>query len=342
MKRARQKEKAYPLRRPPVERMMQIHSAIQSRAYPNATTLAATFEVSTKSIHRDLEFMRDRLGLPIEYDGGRFGYHYTGEVRAFPTMQISEGELFALLVAEKSLQQYRGTAFEKPLVSAFSKIASSLPETISLNLANWDTTISFKTSAEPLLNLEIFDTLARAISRREQLEIAYRKPGVTAAEARVVDPYHLANINGEWYLFAFDHLRSAPRTFSPSRIQSLKATGRNFERPKRFSAENWLRDSFAVHSGTSHYDVKIRFDAFAGDYIREKRWHPSQSLRVLKDGRVELEMNLSSLVEIQRWLLSWGGHAVVIKPRELVELMREAAQNILRNYPASGRGSREK
>jgi len=95
--------------------MIRIHQALQSGKYPNASKLAREMEVSTKSIHRDLEFMRDRLGLPLEYDGSRFGYFYTQEVSSFPTMQVTEGELFALLVAEKALQQYRGTNFEKPL-----------------------------------------------------------------------------------------------------------------------------------------------------------------------------------------------------------------------------------
>ena len=78
----------------------------------DASTLARDLEVSAKSIHRDLEFMRDRLDLPFEFDARRRGYHYTEEVRAFPTLQITEGELVALVVADKALQQYRGTSFE--------------------------------------------------------------------------------------------------------------------------------------------------------------------------------------------------------------------------------------
>ncbi|MCS1410806.1 MAG: hypothetical protein M2R45_04001 [Verrucomicrobia subdivision 3 bacterium] len=101
--------------------------------------------------------MRDRLGLPIEYDAKRYGYFYTEAVSGFPTLQITEGELFAMLVAEKSLQQYRGTTFERPLVSAFKKIAASLPNTISLNIAEWEQTISFRTSVVPKLDLKIFD-----------------------------------------------------------------------------------------------------------------------------------------------------------------------------------------
>src|SRR5215472_17362856 len=122
--------------RPPLQRMLHIHQSIQTGTYPNASVLALELEVSTKSIHRDLDFMRDRLELPLEFDRTRRGYFYTEQVNAFPTVQITEGELFALLVAEKALQQYRGTSFERPLLSAIRKMQESLPETISLDLAD--------------------------------------------------------------------------------------------------------------------------------------------------------------------------------------------------------------
>jgi predicted DNA-binding transcriptional regulator YafY len=323
-----------PLSRPPLERMMRIHQAIQSGKFPNATSLAAELEVSTKSIHRDIEFMRDRMLLPIEFNPQGNGYHYTEEVNAFPTLQITEGELFALLVAEKALQQYRGTTFEKPLLSAFRKMAATLPDTISLNLADWEQTISFRTSAEPLLNLQIFDALAKATAKREQLKLEYRKPARRATETRIVDPYHLANINGEWFLFAHCHLRRDIRTFVPARIQSLTPTGKTFVRPQKFSLEKRLRDSFGVHSGQGEFEVVIRFDDLVADYIREKRWHPSQVLRELPGGGIELKLRLSSLVEIQRWVLGWGGNAVVVQPPELARSVRAAAENVVRNSKA--------
>ncbi|MCU0783221.1 MAG: WYL domain-containing protein [Verrucomicrobia bacterium] len=320
-----------PLSRPPLERMLRIHQAIQSGKFPNATALARDLEVCTKSIQRDLEFMRDRLELPIEYHPQRFGYHYTGEVTAFPTMHITEGELVALVIAEKALEQYRGTQFEKPLLSAIRKIEQSLPDTISLNLSDIEQTISFRTRAEPILNLEIFDALAKATAHRRQLELSYRKAGSAQSEARLVDPYHLANINGEWYLFAFDHTRKDIRTFVPARVHAVKPTGKTFPRPEKFSLEKRLRDSFGVHSGQGEYDVVLRFNARAADLIREKKWHESQQLRELKGGRVELRFKLSSLVEIERWVLSWGGDAAVLKPRELAEAVKLAAQKILRD-----------
>ena len=316
------------LSRPPLERMLRIHQALQAGGFPNASKLAREVEVSTKTIHRDIEFMRDRLNLPIEFAPSNNGYFYDGEVNAFPTMQITEGEIFALVVAEKALQQYRGTSFEKPLLSAIKKMEQALPDTISLNLADIEQTISFRTRAEPILNLEIFDTLAKAVAQRQQLELHYRKPG-QPVEKRLVDAYHLANINGEWYLFAYDHARKDLRTFVPARIQSVKPTGKTFERTQKFSLEKRLRDSFGVHAGEGEFDVVIRFNARAADYIREKKWHPSQTLRDLKDGGAELKMKLSSLAEVQRWVLSWGGDAKVLQPKQLAESVRAAAQKIL-------------
>ncbi len=312
--------------------MLRIHQALQSGDFPNAATLARELEVSTKSIHRDLEFMRDRLNLPLEYDRGQQRLSLHGEVSSFPTLQITEGELFALLVAEKALQQYRGTSFEKPLFSAFKKMAAALPDTISLNLADWEQTISFRTRAEPILNLEIFDALAKAAAQRQQLELTYRKPGQREPELRVVDPYHLANINGEWFLFACDHLRA--RTSAPSCRRASRPSsrpGRHFERPQKFSLEKRLRDSFGVHSGQGEFRSGHPLQRTGAPITSAKKNGTTRrNLRELKDGGVELRMKLSSLAEVERWVLGWGGDAKVLKPRELAEIVKKSAAAILK------------
>lgn len=326
------KQLQQPLSRPPLERMQRIHQSLHAGGFPNAVTLAGDLEVTTKTVYRDIDFMRDRLGLPIDFNRLRKGYYYTEAVSAFPTFQITEGELFALIVAEKALQQYRGTSFEKPLLSAVKKMERALPDTISLNLAEVEQTISFRTTAEPVQDLGVFDVLAKATAARHQIEISYRKPAQQAAERRVVDPYHLANINGEWFLFAFDHGRKDIRTFAPARISNVKETGRTFPRPQKFSLEKRLRDSFGVHSAEGEFDVVIRIDAAIADYIREKRWHASQQLKELPDGGLELRLKLSSLAEVERWVLAWAGRAVAVAPRELVEAVRAGARKLAERH----------
>jgi len=109
-------------------------------------------QVAVKQVHQQMQRGEG------EQDGGCIGYPgiQYGDVQALRAVDlaIAPGELFALLVAEKALQQYRGTTFERPLLSAFKKMAASLPDTISLNLADWEQTISFRTSAEPILKVQ--------------------------------------------------------------------------------------------------------------------------------------------------------------------------------------------
>ena len=84
-----------------------------------------------------------------------------------------------------------------------------------------------------------------------------------------------------------------------------------------------LMMSSCVLIGPTQYEPTL------ADYIREKRWHPSQQLIELEDGSVELRLKLSSLVEIQRWILSWGGHAIALAPNELAGSVKAAAEMIL-------------
>ena len=81
----------------------------------------------------------------------------------------------------------------------------------------------------------------------------------------------------------------------PARVQSVKLTGKTFERPQKFSLAKRLRDSFGVRSGEGEYEVVIRFNARAADYVREKKWHESQQLRELKGGGVELRIETFQL-----------------------------------------------
>jgi proteasome accessory factor B len=63
--------------------------------------------------------------------------------------------------------------------------------------------------------------------------------------------------------------------------------------------------------------------------VSELQWHPSQNMRPLADGELELSLDLGSLEEIERWVLSWGEHATVLEPAELRKMIRKAAQAML-------------
>src|SRR3954465_8458772 len=155
--------------RPPLERMLRIHEELKRGALINCSGLVAALEVSRKTIVRVIAFMRDRLALPIEYDSGIQAYRYTHPVNSFPTVQVTEGELLALLVAQRALEQYRGTPFHRQLEVAFGKLAGGLRDRISFSPADELRAVSFKNIGLGKTDLAVFNGLSRAVLRQEEV-----------------------------------------------------------------------------------------------------------------------------------------------------------------------------
>jgi predicted DNA-binding transcriptional regulator YafY len=321
------------LARPPLERMSRLHDLIQSQTYPNCTLLSEELEVSRKTIQRDLDFMRDRLGLPIAYDGQRFGFYYTKPVDSVPEMEVSEGELVALLIAQKALQQHRGTVYEVPLRSACAKIAAALDDRVSVDITDLASRISFKEQGFNEVSLELFDTVGRAVRLSRVLEFLYKKLGAGAEELRRIQPYHLGCINNQWYVFGWDLERQKVRTFALTRLRDPKLLRARFQRPVDFSLETFLADSMGVFRGGKELEkVRIQFEGWVAQIVRERVWHSSEKKTELPGGGVEVELLLSSLEEVERWVLGFGANARVLQPPALVERIQTAAKEMVALY----------
>lgn len=224
--------------------MMKIHDELRRGAQVNCSRLMRDLEVSRKTVVRDIGFMRDRLNLPIEFDPRTQTYRYTHPVSSFPTVHVTEGELMALLVAQRALQQYRGTPFHRQLAQSFEKLTAGLRDRISFSPADELSTVSFKNIGLGRTDLTVFNTLSAAVLKHEEVTFGYRKPGTTELSIRRVQPYHLANRENLWYLVGFDRERGALRTFAVPRIRDLITTGAAFARPdfspERFSRMRWV------------------------------------------------------------------------------------------------------
>lgn len=320
--------------RPPLERMMRMHARLQSGRYPNCRKLAAELEVSSKTVQRDLDFMRYRLGLPIEYDQLHFGFYYTEPVTSFPNVEISEGELVALYIGQKALTQYKGTSFEAPLNIAFRKIADGLRDTISFSWHELESAVSFRSVGRTVADLQVFEQISHALFKQLEVRFQYRKPGAKGQEERTVQPYHLGCIENLWYLFAFDLKRAQLRTFALPRISSVQVSKTKFRRPVDFSIGLFLEQSFGVYARPTktREKVKILFDPFAAQLVQERQWHSSQKIRRLPKGKVELSLILGNLEEIERWVLSWGNHAEVLAPAELRARIAKTVSALVDTY----------
>jgi len=117
--------------RPFIERLNRIHSELQRGRFPNCRTLAEMLEVSGKTIQRDIDFMRDRLRLPIEFNPLTRGYYYSAPVTRFPACELkvqmetaTPEESLVLRVAERAIRKFRGTKLEDSLVRGLEMLRS--------------------------------------------------------------------------------------------------------------------------------------------------------------------------------------------------------------------------
>jgi predicted DNA-binding transcriptional regulator YafY len=243
--------------RPAVVRMKRIFDRLKQGDYPNCNTLAQELETSSKTISRDIEFMRDQLALPIAYDAQEHGYGFTEPVHEFPTIQVTQGELLALLVAQNAIEQYRGTPYHAQLETAFAKLLAPLDG--MTGYAPTDDLVSFKVTAPAKHELDVFDLLTRAIGDQFEITFEYRKLGDPTPAPRRVQPLHLAHREGRWYLIAYDTDRTAMRTFALGRITDAQATAKTFERPGDFSVDRYFAAALGVMNGKENHHVRIRF-----------------------------------------------------------------------------------
>jgi predicted DNA-binding transcriptional regulator YafY len=312
--------------------MMRIHEELQDGHLTNCTKLAGLLEVSTKTIARDLEFMRDQLGLPLEYEPAIYAWRYTYPVKNFPTVQVSEGELLALLVAQKALEQYRGTPYHDQLAHAFGKLSSALKDQVSFSSEGGLANVSFHHQGLSKADLQIFERLSHAVREHREIEFIYLKPQSHSPETRRMQPYHLANRENAWYLVGLDADKQALRTFAVSRMQKVTMLTRKFIKPADFSPEKFYAKSFGAFVGSGDHRVVIRFQPDAASKVRERFWHESQETKELPGGRLELRLNLSSLDEVQRWILGWADEAEVVSPSELRKRIKAAAKATAGQY----------
>ncbi len=318
--------------RPPMRRIIEIDYLLSQRKYPNAPELAREFEVNIRTIYRDIDYMRYQMDAPIDYSQERKGYFYSEEGYSLPIVKLTEGELIAIFLAEKVLRAYSGTPYHVKLESAFRKICRWLPEGVSIDLSIAAESFSFDIGPVRETELEVFGKLSRAVSEKCRLKVEYFTQSRDELTVRLIDPYHILNHGGDWYLVAYCHLRKAVRDFAISRMRSVEETDELFIVASDFDLESYLRKGFGIEKGGKPMEVAILFDPYQARWIREKSWVEGEVKEEKGDGSLVLRIEVPATGELRRWVLSFGSHAEVLEPRQLREEMKEEARAVLGRY----------
>ncbi|MDF2441030.1 MAG: hypothetical protein JWN98_2014 [Abditibacteriota bacterium] len=306
-----------------LRRILEIDRRVRSGIYPHPEALATELEVSRRVIFNDRAYMLNVLGAPLEFHPQHRGWYYTEPNFLLPSAMVTRGELLSFILAVEAAQRQLEPTLQAELRRAIDKIAGSLQGHVGVELE----TLRQHFSIAPLANASPSEgtllTLYEAMNLQKAVEMTYLTASRGQRSRRCVEPYHLHNQGGDWYLLAFDCKRKEVLMFNAGRIETLQILSRCFTRQADFTPAQYLQGGFRTELGPQVYDVAIRFDAPQAIYIRERHWHDTQHIEELVNGALILHFRASGLGEIKRWVMQYGAHAEVLSPPQL----RQEVQN---------------
>jgi predicted DNA-binding transcriptional regulator YafY len=292
---------------------------------PSVDDFCREFEVRQRTVYEDIRFLKEEMGIEIEFDRDRQGYINRNPEKKLPEFDLNEGEFFVLTLGQDMLAQYSGTMFEPYLRGALDKIAARLPDGMTMSFSDVRSLVRFQPGGIPLFERKVFFDMNKACEMCFPVEISYYSASTSElSENRKINPYRTVERKGVWYVVAWCHLRNDLRMFALHRIRDYKKIeDERFRINEGLDIDKYLKSAFQLEHGDGERQVKIKFNPIAARFIRERIWHESQKLEEHDDGSCTLEFLTQSLDEVKRWVLYYGANAEVLQPSELRDLVRD-------------------
>ena len=291
---------------------------------------AREFGCAPRTVWRDLAALQ-QAGFPLytekASDGFRGLWRVTEDFKRALPLKLTLGELAALVMSRALLAPLGAGLLGPEVDSAFDKIQNVLSRDALKLIAQMRERLGVRAAGAKLQApaAEHLPKIHTALAEHRTLRIRYFSASRDSEDTREIDPYHLTLHNGGLYLVAHCHLRNALRIFAVERMRSVELTRGGFVVPASFDAEKYLAGAWGVMQGEL-VTVRVIFARAVAPYIRERLWHPSQKLRDLADGRVEVTLQVADTLEVRRWILGYGVQAEVVAPEGLREALRAEAE----------------
>ncbi|MGA8277264.1 MAG: YafY family protein [Rhodanobacteraceae bacterium] len=307
------------------QRILTLHRMLKAARYPvPRARIEDELGCSRATVYRDIAFLRDALGAPIDSDGEHGAIHYAvdeGDRFELPGLWLNSEELAALLALNEMLDRSGPGVLADALAPFRARIEGLLSDHVSGKTLPVDR-IRVIASTARKLDQASFRTVAGALLNRKRLKFEYRARSTDAETERIVSPQRLAHYRDNWYLDAWDHSRDALRSFALDRIRKPHALADAALDRDCAELDEHLASSYGIFSGQPKDRATIRFSPHAARWVADEHWHSQQLGHWLADGSYELKLPYSNSRELLMDLLKYGPDAEVITPVSLREEMK--------------------
>ena len=304
-------------------RVYKIEMLIRNRGTVSFKTLLDELEVSPATLKRDLDYLRDQLGAPIEYDrfsnGYRLGADTRGQKHELPGMWFSERELYSLLMAHQLLTELDSdgviSRHLQPLLDRIHQMLGTGEAEAKELLKR----VKITGSAKRPVSSQFFDLIGEALLKRRRIRMSYLTRGRGQVSEREVSPQRLVHYRNTWYLDAWCHSKERLLRFALDAIESADALETKSKEVPLKQVEADMDGGYGIYGGAKRQWAKLAFQAQAAQWVSREEWHPEQRGRWLDDGSYELEVPYANETEIVMDILRQGEQVKVCSPASLAK-----------------------
>jgi predicted DNA-binding transcriptional regulator YafY len=305
-----------------VDRLMAYLLLFQSRGLMRAQDFANQFEISARTVYRDIQALSE-VGVPIAAMPGE-GYRLM-EGYYLPPITFTPDEARALFLAVSMLDGFTVEGATKTAVTtALDKIRTVLPQRTRIQAEALQAMLRFYSFPAPPINFDndTFVQLQVAIQENRVVKLHYHAQHNNKITEREVEPLNFVLLDKAWMLSAYCRLRQAPRIFRLDRMNRIRPLAETFT-PRE------IGDQIPT---PGELTVVVRFDAEIVRWVRERRHFSFAAEEKQPNGNVIMTFRPRNADQIMGWLLSWGDKLELLSPAEMRTQLAETAVRITQRH----------
>lgn len=315
------------------ERFYRIQGMLRTRRFVPIADFLGELEISRATFKRDIEYMRDRLHVPIEWDRESGGYRFTdGAVeRELPGLWLSPREIHALLATEQLLDSLEPGILGAYLAPLRERLAAVLGDD-SRSAREVRRRIRLLPIARRRADPRFMEEVATGVLTRRRLRITHFNRLAGSRTEREVSPQRLVHYRNNWYVDTWCHLRNDVRSFSVDAIEAIEVLDAPAQEVDDKTLDEILAAGYGIFAGKQTQWAKLRFTPLQSRWAEVEEWHPSQRGRLEADGSYVLEVPYTDHRELLMDILRYGPDVEVLSPPSLREQVRARAVETVQRY----------
>lgn len=326
-------------------RLYRIEALIRARGQVSFAQLLQELEVSPATLKRDLDYLRSRMGAPIEYDRDLNGYRFAPAAVAslprqeLPGLWFNEDELYSLLMAQQLLSSLDNDGLIsrhlQPLLDRIQHLlGSGEGQAAAVQLMK---RVKIASTQRRPVPSRFFERVSKALLTRRRLHLHYLTRTRSELGDRQVSPQRLVHYRHTWYLDAWCHRVDAMRRFALDAIEQATVLDTAACDVPLEQVAAMMDGGYGIFAGSSQTKTGVQwavlvFNAQTAAWASREEWHPQQQGRWVGDGCYELRLPYADDTELVMDILRQGAHVRVLAPAALVGRVRDTLARAVAVY----------